>query len=552
MNKKKSAIMTISIIVVLILIIFGILFFKKQDKLPEANVVIAFFDESMKERDIEVFTEKFEPDIIEVTIDGIDNSSLIKVDDSKLDLTKVGKYEVKYYLNYKNKRYEEIQIINVVDRTPPVITLTGNDVVLLIGESYKEPGYSANDNYDGNLDEKVEIKNEIDTKKAGNYNITYTVVDSSENKSEIVRKVTVKKPNVVVSIPPKEVKTDTSKIDETSYSNTINKNKFNNDKIHLEGYLKNVLEENKIRIVGEETYEYNINFNNNNYSININPEEISNGKYSVYINDEPLLNKITMIERLSRAKVGSKLVTFTYSENDEVKIEIANHSYQYDILINPGHGGDDSGAVNEYIAEKEMNLTISMYEKCRYESHGLSVYMTRTTDVYGNNFGPDGLIKLHKLGYEMGYYGAVSKIVYSNHHNSINNNYYSGWEILVAGSLSKDALASELAIANKWNNIFDLKEDHKRFYARNYDNDSIYSKLNGEIYTFKDYYAINRIPLITSNVKAIIFEGSYMSNKDEFKWYWNQDNWYRVSEAKIQVYVESLGLTYNGDNSGCL
>ena len=289
----------------------------------------------------------------------------------------------------------------------------------------------------------------------------------------------------------------------------------------------------------------------NNYTFNLNPDEVENGTYKVYINEEALLNKMAPIIRLSRGKVGSKLVTFNY-DNDEVSITIENHGYAYDILINPGHGGWDSGAVNEYVTEKEMNLKVSMYEKCRYEQHGLRVYMTRTTDVYGNDFGPDGLIRLHKVAYEMGYYGAVSKIVYSNHHNSIGNNYFSGYEVLVAGSLTSGQLQNELNIASKWNNIFNLTENHTRFYARDYDTERIYSKLNGEVYTFKDNYAVNRIPLETANVKSIIYEGCYMSNKDEFKWYWLNDNWYKVSEAKIEVYVNALGLDYNSDNAACL
>ena len=43
-----------------------------------------------------------------------------------------------------------------------------------------------------------------------------------------------------------------------------------------------------------------------------------------------------------------------------------------------------------------------------------------------------------------------------------------------------------------------------------------------------------------------------MSNKNEFLWYWQNDNWYKVSEAKIETYVNSLGITYNSDNSSCL
>ena len=556
-NKKRNFLIVLLSIILIILVLIEIKLFSDDsifNKLFEEdiNVVFTFQDEDKLERTIDVFSETFSPDKITVTINDIDNSELIMVDDSNLDLKKVGTYNVIYYIIYKDKRYEQIQVVNVVDKVAPVITLEGKNVTMLVGETYKEPGYKANDNYDGDIKELVEIINNVDTKKAGNYKITYKVNDSSGNKAEISREVTVKKPNVIVSTPPKEVKIETPKVVEVSYPNTIKKNKFTKTSINLEGYLKNVQEENKIKLVGDETYEFDITVDNNNYSLSINPDNINNGNYKMYINEELLLNKITPVERLSRAKVGSKLVTFKYNGNDEVSIEVANHNYQYDILINPGHGSDDTGAVNEYIMEKEMNLTVSMYEKCRYEAHGLSVYMTRTNDNYGGNFGPDGLIRLHKLAYEMGYYGAVSKIVYSNHHNSIGNNYYSGYEILVAGALTKDDLANEYAIANKWNDIFDLKENHKRFYARDYVTEAIYSKLNGEIYSFKDNYAVNRIPLGTANVKSIIFEGAYMSNKEEFKWYWLDNNWYKVSEAKIEVYVNSLGLTYNSDNSSCL
>ena len=135
--------------------------------------------------------------------------------------------------------------------------------------------------------------------------------------------------------------------------------------------------------------------------------------------------------------------------------------------------------------------------------------MTRTNDTYGAKMGPSGLIDLHKVAYEMGHYGAVSKIVYSNHHNSIGNNYFSGYEVLTAGALTSSELNNELAIASKWNNIFSLTENHTRFYARDYDTERIYSKLNGEIYSFKDNYAVNRIPYQTANVKSIIYEGCY-------------------------------------------
>ncbi len=552
MNEQKK--ITIIIITISVLIVTSIItFFALRGlRIVRANVQFIFSDDNPFQEEIEVNSETFNPIKPIVFVDEVDMTDLLEIDDSHLDLTKLGTYNIVYYIIYKEQKYEDIKEITVVDKTNPEITLEGKNVTILIGEKYEEPGYKVTDNYDTNLEDKITIDNKVDNTKAGTYKITYKVTDSSGNSCEKSRDVIVKKPNVVVSTPPKEVKITPPKVVESSYSNTIKKNKFTNTNIHLEGYLKDPLEENKLIFVGDETKEIPIAVNNNNYSINIDPESIGNGTYKVFINEEKLLNKINVAERLSRAKVGSKLVTFTYSGEGEVTMSINNHEYLYDVLINPGHGSDDPGAVNEYIAEKEMNLTVSMYEKCRYEAHGLRVYMTRTNDNYGGNFGPDSLIRLHKLAYEMGYYGAVSKIVYSNHHNSIGNNYYSGYEVLIAGGLTGSEISSEVAIANKWNNIFTFNEEHLRFYARDYDTEKKYSKLNGETYSFKDNYAVNRIPYLTANVKSIIYEGCYMSNKNEFKWYWLDNNWYKVSEAKIETYVKSLGISYNSDNSSCL
>ncbi len=551
MKRQKLLIIIIAVLDILIVLgIFGYLVYSKYNKI---DIKFSYVDKGKITKEIEVNTEEFVPDEMSVTINGEDMTKLLKIDTSNLDLTKLGTYNIRYYLEYKNKTYEEIKQIKVIDTTKPEIILKGKNTTILLNEKYDDPGYEVKDNYDKDLHDLVEVKSEVDTTKVGTYKITYNVTDSSGNKAEEkTREVKVKKPNVIVATPPKEVKVETPKVVVTEYENTIKKNKFTSSAIKLDGYLKEPLEENKLRLVNEEsTKEYPLTMDGNSYSVSIDPDEISNGDYKLYINEEPLLNKMAMIERLLRAKVGSKLVTFKY-DNDEVSINVTGHSYQYDILINPGHGGWDSGAVNEYVTEKEMNLTVSMYEKCRYEAHGLNVYMTRTSDVYGDKMGPSGLVSLHKVAYEMGYYGAVSKIVYSNHHNSIGNNYFSGYEILVAGELTSSELANELNIASKWNNIFDLTENHTRFYARDYDTERIYSKLNGEVYNFKNNYAVNRIPLAIANVKATIYEGCYMSNKKEFLWYWNDANWYQVSEAKIETYVTSLGVSYNPDNTSCM
>jgi N-acetylmuramoyl-L-alanine amidase len=52
------------------------------------------------------------------------------------------------------------------------------------------------------------------------------------------------------------------------------------------------------------------------------------------------------------------------------------------ILLNPGHGGQDTGAIRNGIMEKDITLAISLQLRDLLEAHGAKVSMTRTTDVY--------------------------------------------------------------------------------------------------------------------------------------------------------------------------
>jgi hypothetical protein len=63
--------------------------------------------------------------------------------------------------------------------------------MIILNNEFTEPGYEANDNYDGDLTNKVEISGKVDVTKEGEYNIKYTVSDSSGNKTVTKRKVIV-------------------------------------------------------------------------------------------------------------------------------------------------------------------------------------------------------------------------------------------------------------------------------------------------------------------------------------------------------------------------
>ena len=551
MGSKKKIIIISSIVLGLIIILGCIYYFFIRD--VKHNVVFNLNGEN--NITIEVGTE-YEDIGATLIVDTIDKTNEIKVDSSNLDTNVLGESLIKYYYVLDKKEYSIIRTIIVVDTTNPEIKLNGNNsITILKGEEYEELGCIANDNYDGDITDKVEITSDVDNNKVGEYTITYNVSDTSSNTVSINRKVFVKEPKKVVVVSnteEKETKVEVKPINNNV--NSVTKNKFTSNGFYIEGY-KDGENTYKLILSGSAEYTFDLtSIGNNKYTGNIDLSNVNNGNYKLYIDNgekELLVNKMSFIDKIKRAKVGNKLVTFNY-DNDNVSVVIEDFGYAYDVVIDPGHGGSDPGASNEYIDEKEMNLKVSMYEKCRYESMGYKVYMTRTTDTYGNGMGDSSLSRLHKRAYEIGYNGVVSKVVYSNHHNAINNNYYKGYEILVPASLSSGELSNELAIMNKFNSIYPNLDDHLRFYGRDYDTERKYDMAVGNTYTFKDNYAVNRIPINLFNVKAVIYEGCYLTNKDDYNWYWNNSGWIKVSEAKIETYVNYLGGTYNNDNSSCL
>lgn len=51
------------------------------------------------------------------------------------------------------------------------------------------------------------------------------------------------------------------------------------------------------------------------------------------------------------------------------------------IVIDPGHGGEDFGAIGNGIYEKDYNLRISKYMYDRFKELGIPVTLTRDTDI---------------------------------------------------------------------------------------------------------------------------------------------------------------------------
>ena len=81
------------------------------------------------------------------------------------------------------------------DTIAPVITLKGSkSQTLYVGGKYSDAGFTASDECDGDITNKVVVKGSVNTKKPGTYTIVYRVADSSGNVTEAKRVITVKKP----------------------------------------------------------------------------------------------------------------------------------------------------------------------------------------------------------------------------------------------------------------------------------------------------------------------------------------------------------------------
>ena len=106
-----------------------------------------------------------------VIVDYTEDMIMLKVDDNSL-----------------NSANKEITI-DRTDHTNPEIKLKGDETIYLsVGSGYNEAGYTASDNCDGDLTDKVTISGSV-LDNVGEYTLTYSVSDNAGNKTEVTRRV---------------------------------------------------------------------------------------------------------------------------------------------------------------------------------------------------------------------------------------------------------------------------------------------------------------------------------------------------------------------------
>lgn len=169
--KKKYV---IGIIVVTILLLVGIIFFlflPPEFKLTKGDTI------ELK------YGEKYKDPGYKVTKFGKDYTKDIKIK-NKINSKKLGTYKIIYEVKINGITFKKVRKVKLIDDEKPIITLTGNENISICPNAeYKEEGYKATDNYDGDITKNVKI-----TTKDGI--ISYSVKDSSGNTAEITRTIT--------------------------------------------------------------------------------------------------------------------------------------------------------------------------------------------------------------------------------------------------------------------------------------------------------------------------------------------------------------------------
>ena len=98
---------------------------------------------------------------------------------------------------------EVLREIIYFDPIAPELNLEGKSTITLnVGDAYTEPGYTANDNCDGDITAKVVVTGTVDTSAVGEYTLTYSVKDAYENEGTATR---------IIKVVPASTENETTK-----------------------------------------------------------------------------------------------------------------------------------------------------------------------------------------------------------------------------------------------------------------------------------------------------------------------------------------------------
>lgn len=189
-DEKKNILIIKSLVVFLFLILLFLIYLSVRNIYNNST----FYLNGDKIMNLDLNSNYEEPGFVAV-LNGKNIKNKVKIK-SDVNTSKFGKYIVKYTLEYKFLfiKKELIRTIYVKDLIKPELNINSDDhIYLYLNENFDMPTFNATDNVDGDITNKVKVNSNINIKKVGEYNITYSVKDSSNNEVKKQVKVTVDK-----------------------------------------------------------------------------------------------------------------------------------------------------------------------------------------------------------------------------------------------------------------------------------------------------------------------------------------------------------------------
>ncbi len=142
------------------------------------------------------------------------------------------------------------------------------------------------------------------------------------------------------------------------------------------------------------------------------------------------------------------LLSTSFIDDTAVQADVQAQTKKKTIVIDAGHGGEDSGAVANGILEKDINLSISLKLRDMLEACGYNVVMTRDTDksIYDSTAGTTREKKVSDLKNRTDIInGSEDNILVSIHQNKFEQSQYYGTQMFYSvNSPESEHLAEEL------------------------------------------------------------------------------------------------------------
>lgn len=247
-------------------------------------------------------------------------------------------------------------------------------------------------------------------------------------------------------------------------------------------------------------------------------------------NAEQIVDEVEKLDIPEETK--AEIIVGQISKSMNVRTLLTNSgSGNIVIVLDPGHGGSDPGAIYGSLQEKNLNLKIANYVKEELEKYsGVTVYLTRSNDTYvtlsdrvtySKNVGATSFISIHVNAAGSGQTSANGAEVYVSAHSSYNSN---------STALSNKILAelAKVGLSNRGVKINNDDHNNGKYGDGNWQDDL--AVIRGNI--------LNGIP-------AILVEHAFINNPSDYNLLSSEAKLKEMGVADATAIAQYYGLGKN-------